>query len=296
MLRDNPIKNKWTYQDVFSLKELDLTSTSLRKNDAIGMHTHDFYEINIVLSGTGDHYINDQSFHIEKGDVFVIPPNIKHGYENAKELYVYHICIHTLFFEKYAKEFESFPSFFMLVALEPLIRSHNVNALFLNLSPKELESTLFYIDEFDSIQTSVAIQKNVLRNVFVLSLLTRFCNYYQNTMDFSAKETFGDYHELITSLKFIFTNYQEKISIDRLAKLANLSRASFIRKFKQLFHIAPGEFIVTYRIGKAKNLLVLTSKSIAEIAHMTGFYDSPHFMRSFQRVCGVSPSNFRKEK
>ena len=54
------------------------------KNDfPIQMHSHEFYEINIIAEGTGRHYIENNSYPITSGDFFIIPPNVRHGYSET---------------------------------------------------------------------------------------------------------------------------------------------------------------------------------------------------------------------
>ena len=43
----------------------------------VSMHSHEFYEINIITEGRGTHYIEDNGFSIKSGDFFIIPPNIR---------------------------------------------------------------------------------------------------------------------------------------------------------------------------------------------------------------------------
>ena len=45
------------------------------------IHTHNFHELNIVIAGNGKHYINGSMMHITIGDLFIMPPNVSHGYE-----------------------------------------------------------------------------------------------------------------------------------------------------------------------------------------------------------------------
>ena len=48
------------------------------------MHTHNFYELNIVISGDGTHHMNTSSCRITTGDVFIMPPGISHGYTSYR--------------------------------------------------------------------------------------------------------------------------------------------------------------------------------------------------------------------
>ena len=53
----------------------------------INMHSHDFYEINIITNGLGRHYISNKSIQAQKCDVFFLPPNVKHGYFQIENQY-----------------------------------------------------------------------------------------------------------------------------------------------------------------------------------------------------------------
>ena len=87
-------KNHWYYTDAFEPSNRGLIQSFIHFNYNIGMHTHDFWELNIVLNGTGGHYIGKNRFEIKAGDVFIIPPNIQHGYFNLSGLNVY-TCSYT---------------------------------------------------------------------------------------------------------------------------------------------------------------------------------------------------------
>ena len=65
---------------------------------SIGMHCHKFYEINIVTSGTGKHYVDNQIFDASVGDVFLIQPMIQHGYWSVNDMQIFHLCLSEQFF------------------------------------------------------------------------------------------------------------------------------------------------------------------------------------------------------
>ena len=55
------------------------------------MHEQDFYEINIIVKGTGMHYINDNKVLAKVGDVFILPPRVPRGYYDNEGFDVYHL-------------------------------------------------------------------------------------------------------------------------------------------------------------------------------------------------------------
>ena len=70
----------------------------------------------------------------------------------------------------------------------------------------------------------------------------------------------------------------------------------FIRVFKQLKGITPGEFMIRTRIEAARNLLRFTNYSIARIADMLGYRDVYFFSKQFRQHTGLPPSRYRREE
>lgn len=63
------------------------------------MHSHDFYEMNIIIEGYGRHYIEDKNFPAVPGNVFVIPPKISHGYWAQNDtMSIFHLLLDSKLF------------------------------------------------------------------------------------------------------------------------------------------------------------------------------------------------------
>lgn len=85
----------------------------------------------------------------------------------------------------------------------------------------------------------------------------------------------------------------DKISIDHLSKLACMSRANFFRYFKQEFGITPIDFINSERLKLAKDLMARPEESIRDISLCTGFSDVNYFIRTFRKMEGITPGEYR---
>ena len=92
----------------------------------------------------------------------------------------------------------------------------------------------------------------------------------------------------------IHESYKEKLTVAELAKIANLSRSAFVRKFTELCKIPPSEYLNRRRLEAAEYMLIHTASSVGEIAFETGFYDASHLNKSFIAQNGISPTAFRK--
>ena len=87
--------------------------------------------------------------------------------------------------------------------------------------------------------------------------------------------------------------HDEDYSIDRLCVDAGVSRAQLHRKLIALTGKSTSDFIRCYRITKAKEVLLTSDKTIAEIAYQVGFKDPNYFTKSFIKEVGMSPTQFR---
>jgi AraC family transcriptional regulator len=85
----------------------------------------------------------------------------------------------------------------------------------------------------------------------------------------------------------------ESISLEALAKLAELSPFHFSRVFKQSTGMTPLQFVIRERMLRAQQLIRETSRSLIEIALEVGYTSPSHFARVFRRTVGMAPTEFR---
>lgn len=97
---------------------------------------------------------------------------------------------------------------------------------------------------------------------------------------------------VLTYIKnYIQENLSELITVDHLVKLANMSKSSLFRLFKNELGITPMEYIIRERIHKAKVLLKKTV-SVKETCFSLGFNDVNYFVRLFKSRVGVTPGAY----
>lgn len=103
--------------------------------------------------------------------------------------------------------------------------------------------------------------------------------------DFYIKEAFS----------FIEQNFQNNISVEDIAATCGLNRSYFGKIFHENTGKSPQEFLISYRMTKAAELLKLTELSIADIGNAVGYPNQLHFSRAFKNVYGTSPRQWRNE-
>lgn len=95
------------------------------------------------------------------------------------------------------------------------------------------------------------------------------------------------------ALAYIEHNYMNDISVESIAESSGLNRSYFGKIFKESVGKSPQEFLISYRMIKAAELLRRTRYSVNEIGCAVGYPNQLHFSRAFKSVYGVSPRNWR---
>ncbi len=97
------------------------------------------------------------------------------------------------------------------------------------------------------------------------------------------------------ALAYIEQNFQNPITIEDLAASCGLNRSYFGKIFHESIGKSPQEFLISYRMTKATELLKLTSLSIADVGNAVGYENQLHFSRAFKNTYGISPRQWRNE-
>ncbi len=88
--------------------------------------------------------------------------------------------------------------------------------------------------------------------------------------------------------------YAQPLDVDELAGIACVSRAHFIRTFKDAFGETPHRYLQRRRVERAMYLLRTTDRSVTDICMAVGFSSLGTFSRTFRDVVGETPSQFRE--
>jgi AraC family transcriptional regulator len=99
---------------------------------------------------------------------------------------------------------------------------------------------------------------------------------------------------LQTVKEFLRENFSEPPGLDELAKAAGVHPTHLARVFRQFERRTVGEYVREVRIEYARQRMLTGSEALVEIALAAGFADQTHFTRSFKRVTGMTPSEFRR--
>ncbi|GAA0921028.1 AraC family transcriptional regulator [Streptomyces thermoalcalitolerans] len=81
------------------------------------------------------------------------------------------------------------------------------------------------------------------------------------------------------------------VSLEEAARLLHAHPAHLVRAFSTAYGIAPHQYLMSRRVGRARRLL-LRGRAPSEVAAVTGFYDQAHLTRHFKKLVGVTPGGY----
>ena len=94
---------------------------------------------------------------------------------------------------------------------------------------------------------------------------------------------------------YVLQHYSRPITLDELCGHLHMGRSKLFELCRREFQKTPGELILEARIDAARELLENPKLTTAEIAQAVGFSDAPYFCQRFRRVCGKTPTEYRRE-
>lgn len=255
-------------------------------------HTHEFFELACVLSGTFTNFIGDQQIELHTGDIFILAPNTPHGictYEDDGILI--NILMRASTFEQH---------FLNLLPDNDILHSFFIKALYKNSVTPYL---LFCTGTDPLIQDYIFKiwqeyrRNNRYKNTMLSSLLSIFFVYLlrsheKNIIIPTIKPSIMN-ENTIFILEYMQKNYST-ITLAHLAKFFNYSERQIHRIIKSTTGMTFGENIKKIRMSHAAKLLSESNMTIQEIADLLGYYDVSSFRKVFKSFYNAPPSSTGK--
>jgi len=94
---------------------------------------------------------------------------------------------------------------------------------------------------------------------------------------------------------YIEQHYQQELTIEHLAKVAGISSRHFMRLFKKRYGCSAIEYLATFRIKQAQQLMKTGGEyRLKDIARHVGYHDDSYFRRKFKQISGIPPAAFMR--
>ncbi len=93
--------------------------------------------------------------------------------------------------------------------------------------------------------------------------------------------------------EYMEAHISEKITLEQLSELCQLSHTQLLRQFKKTTQMTPYAYLARLRLERAMQLLRRGNRS-TDVAHSVGFYDQAHFVKAFKQTFGITPSQLQR--
>jgi AraC family transcriptional activator of pyochelin receptor len=103
----------------------------------------------------------------------------------------------------------------------------------------------------------------------------------------------ADTRRVIAARKLIDERWNEKLTLDSIARVCGLNRAKLTRTFREVFGCTVAEALAERRLSQASRLLLTTDLPISSVGYEAGYLSNASFARAFGRHFGSSPSHYR---
>ena len=109
-------------------------------------------------------------------------------------------------------------------------------------------------------------------------------------------QTNGDAQKLFEQVSaYIHERYMEALTVPILAEENGVNRNRLAYVFHKYAGMGPGDYLLQYRLNRAKEILLSSKAPLHEVAQAAGFNDPFHFSKAFKKQLGISPSEFRSK-
>ena len=255
------------------------------KDDSINIettHYHNNFEIIFVTKGTSTFLIENKKIKAEKNSIVLLSNLENHSMtidQTPYERYVVSVDnllkINLLPSEIYTKTLQNRPKNFPYIFKFDDEVAQVISQI-LNLLLKE-KSTEEFSDHYESL----------LINQLLIMV-------YRSNPDF-FKNTKTEFEKTIYNIQdYINANYMEDINLDSIENKFYINKYEVSRNFKKITGYNFKTYLILVRLSKAKDLLVNSNLTIAEISDRIGYGSESLFVRMFKKYENTTPTKYRR--
>jgi len=253
----------------------------------IPWHFHPEYEVVLVNEGFGKLFVADGITDFGVGDLLMIGSNVPHYYQCAQTCE--HISIKVIHFapKVFSSHFLQLPELAHIKALLQKMTSGG-----LKLPDYHLENSFSLLLDYLCLAKGA---EAIGRLILLLELMSNKQNQLIEIVGGINTTKVEDMPTLQRVTRYLMSNYQQPISLEKVAKIANMEKSYFCRYFKKHTRFTLKQYVNNLRINYACKLLVAKRElSIQQIAYEVGYNHSSQFIREFKKREQLCPSVYRK--
>ena len=254
-----------------TLEPLWISRVTGEKGMKVERHSHDhYYHLIFVVSGAFDFIINGKSYVISENMMTIAKPSDFQSWQNNQEYDVISYEIKFTIFDNDLRDgLEQIPE-----------------VIYCGLFTKTLMDKI--MDQLDNIGQNFQEYISVYINTLLYDLILEKVN---NRREHLNNKSRLNPNQMVK--QFINDNYSSRLSLKKIANACNYNESYLSALFKKVEGISINDYIYRFRIYKACELIAYSDLSLTSVSEMTGFKHIQHFSRTFKRIIGIPPSEYR---
>ena len=259
-------------ENFLRIEESSMLQLTMRK-----LHSHPHYEIYFLYDGKRNFFIENALYSIEAPAVLVVPPFAMHKTEGGafKRINLY--------------ASESLLNDFQKEVLTSLSLS------FVPLSAEQSDDLLDVLHLSLDHPLSEEKRHEVDKAKFDYFLLKLY-QFAENRLPQAVERQQQASPLVVKAINYMNANYADPLTLDDLAERIYATKQTLNYHFKKDLGCTPMNYLLRLRLTKVKELLVISDKSIEEIAEECGFSSGNYLTLIFKQKESISPTSYRKNR
>ena len=241
------------------------------KTSVNSLHEHDFYEINLILSGNVQILLADEMVETTQNHIVLTRPDTPHFISCQSDVL-------------YQRLYLNFSPQFLNFRFPEWEKMEDLFGLCGRIIPLSSQETELCQRIIEGIQQEKDSFRNRLSVLYLLSLLRDIAGIRK-----SFRRSVPSY--VVEALLQIQRHFAEKIVADELADRLHIGRTTLVVNFKKYVGTTMNEYLLEYRLKNAIAFLV-KGKTVQETAEACGFGDSCNMIRVFKRKFSMTPKQY----
>ncbi len=250
-------------------------------------HYHNAYELQYFLEGEADFFIRNQIYKARRGDLLFINTFEIHNATYNTDLYERIVVMYK------PSLIQSLPSFQPPDVFE--ILDEKFNGTRLVSLPEEMQNKVGPLFETMLEKFSKNSRYTLIYLHSLLSLFLTYTGEHLDSVESVNSHPLAPNRKIQDIITYLDSNLTQNLSLDIISDHFNIDKYHLCRFFKKHTGLTIIEYINRMRVIQSEKLLMQNKHSITEICFMAGFNNLTHFERTFKKITGKSPRDYRKE-
>lgn len=274
---------RWLGSEIKANEELCLTVCGIERctpDKFFGPSVREDYHVHFILHGKGTLEIGGKSYKLQRGQIFVIPPDVETYYYSDPEDPWHYTWVSFggtragYFLEKAG-----------ITAENPVRDTYIEPERFLELTEKILN------------HHELTVANELLRTSLLYEIIALLVDSENQQKSKEGADEVYDYSPDVyvnTAIEYIGEHYPHT-KVSEIAAYIGISRYYLTHIFKEKLHVSPQEFLLNYRMEQANRLLRTTGLSVQAVSEKVGYENPLTFSKTFKNKFGLSPKKYREK-